>query len=286
MTFTTRIPCEVEWPVNVIVDNIIVATHVDAVNMTLRRLHYIAPMTSPAPRKTPAKKRPIKPLARQIGYHHGDLRRALVAAARRIIETRGPARLTLRETAKVAGVSVAAPYRHFVDMDALLAAVLTEGFDELAAALDQARREAGSTAAGLHAVGRAYLVFAATHAAIYRLMFAPVLDKSQHPELMVAGERALGVLMASVMAGQEAGAITAADPRLVALSGWSLCHGLASLHADGVLASVMPVDLGDVAPAILDLLEQGVARSDRKMPPEATAPTRPSIKTRRRSHPQ
>lgn len=225
----------------------------------LSSLHYIAPMTSPTPRKVPAKKRPIKPLARQLGYHHGDLRRALIKAARRIIETRGPAKLTLRETARVAGVSVAAPYRHFADMDALLAAVLAEGFDELAHALDRARCEAGSPAAGLPAVGKAYLEFAATHAPIYRLMFAPLLDKTEHPELMAAGERALGVLMATVVAGQDGGVVVAADPRLVALSGWSMCHGLASLHSDGVLASVMPVDLAAVAPAILDLLERGIA---------------------------
>jgi AcrR family transcriptional regulator len=228
--------------------------------MPVRWLHYIAPMTSPAPRKAPAKKRPIKPLARQLGYHHGDLRRALVTAARRIIETRGPAKLTLRETARVAGVSVAAPYRHFADMDALLATVLAEGFDELAAALEQARRGADSPAAGLPAVGKAYLAFAAAHAPVYRLMFSPLLDKTEHPELMAAGERALGVLMSTVIAGQKAGEVTDADPRLVALSGWSMCHGLASLHSDGVLASVMPVDLNTVAPTILDLLERGIAR--------------------------
>src|SRR5262245_17606369 len=143
--------------------------------------------------------------ARKKAYHHGDLRRALVDAATRIIEDEGPAGLTLREAARLAGVSVAAPYRHFADKDALLAAVVATGFLGLAEALQKARARAKNPEAALEAVGAAYLRFAEANAPVYRLMFGPMLDKTKHPELHAAGLAALNELLGAVADCQKEG---------------------------------------------------------------------------------
>lgn len=196
--------------------------------------------------------------ASKAAYHHGDLPHALIEAAQRLIESGGYARLTLRETAQAAGVSVAAPYRHFADREALLAAVLAKGFGELARRTDSARRAAPDAMAGLLAVGLAYVAFAADHPSIYRLMFGPECDKSAHPELMAAGHSALAVLLDAVAACKAAGLIGNADVQQVALAGWSLSHGLASLHADGILAATMPGDLDAIARTLMLMLVDGV----------------------------
>jgi AcrR family transcriptional regulator len=194
----------------------------------------------------------------KVPYHHGDLPRALVSAAHGLIESGGYARLTLRETARAAGVSVAAPYRHFADREALLAAVLASGFLELARRTDEARRAETDAMAALVAVGLAYVKFAADHPAIYRLMFGPECDKAAHPDLMAAGHQALSVLIDAVAACKAAGLIGDADVPQVALAGWSLSHGLASLHADGILAASLPQDLNATARALMHMLVDGV----------------------------
>ncbi len=191
-------------------------------------------------------------------YHHGDLARALVDAAEQLIESGGYARLTLREAAQAAGVSVAAPYRHFADREALLAAVLAKGFRELAQRTDAARRAAPDAMAALMAVGLAYVSFAGDRPAIYRLMFGPECDKAGHPDLMAAGHEALSVLVDAVATCKAAGLIGDADVQQVALLGWSTSHGLASLHADGILAATMPGDLRSTAQAVLGMLIDGV----------------------------
>jgi AcrR family transcriptional regulator len=211
--------------------------------------------TRPARRRTAA-----TPAADTRTYHHGDLPRALVRAARQLVEQAGPAALTLREAARLAGVSVAAPYRHFADREALLAAVLTEGFDELAECTEAARQAAPDALQALRAVGLAYVAFAAQRASIYRLMFGPECDKAHHPALMAAGQRALGVLVQAVRDAQAAGRVAPGPPEAVALAGWSLCHGLASLHADGLLAGTLPVPVDAAAEALVDMLLAGVAR--------------------------
>lgn len=191
----------------------------------------------------------------KAGYHHGDLPRALLEAAQRLIERGEP--LTLRAAAQAAGVSVAAPYRHFADREALLAAVQAQGFRELARRTDEARRAARTPINSLTAVGLAYVEFAADHAAIYRLMFGPECDKANHPELMAAGHAALSVLVEAVAACKAAGLVKG-DVQRVALAGWSMSHGLASLHADGMLAATMPGDLQATARALFKMLIDGV----------------------------
>jgi AcrR family transcriptional regulator len=219
---------------------------------------------APAPKRTRRANGPTgagaKPaLTPKPAYHHGDLARALVLSATALVEQGGPGALTLREAARRAGVSVAAPYRHFADRAALLAAVLAEGFDGLAEHTERARRAAPDALAALRAVGVAYVDFAAAHPSVYRLMFGPDCDKPAYPDLMAAGERALAVLVRSVRDAQAAGRVQAGPAEPVALAGWSLCHGLASLHVDGLLTATLPMPVHDAAEQLVDMLVRGVA---------------------------
>lgn len=200
-------------------------------------------------------------IAKKAGYHHGDLQRTLVVAARRIIEKEGPAHLTLRGAAQLAGVSVAAPYRHFADKEALLAAVLAEGFQQLAAEQKAARAAQKKPEAQLVAVGNAYVAFAAANASVYRLMFGPALNKEEHPALLEAGQAALAELVGAVTVCAEAGLFApSAKVEEVALAGWSLCHGLASLHTDGTLRTSIPVEVHEAGKTLISFLLHGVLK--------------------------
>ncbi len=175
-----------------------------------------------------------------------------------MVDDGGAQALTLRGAAQQAGVSAAAPYRHFADRDALLAAVISEGFDELTVATEAARSTTGDPVAAYLAVGHAYLDFAATHPSLYRLMFGIDCHKPDYPELLEAGQRAFGVVLRAAQECGHAGLIGARAPEEVALAGWTMVHGLASLHVDGVLGLVLPVPLPDAASALFSILTDGV----------------------------
>src|SRR3954447_22581965 len=129
------------------------------------------------------------------GYHHGNLREALIAAALDLIAAKGPAGFTFAEAARQAGVSPAAPYRHFRDRDALMADVAKRGFEHfeqrLAAAWNEGRP---SPLAALERVGGAYLTFAREEPAYFSAMFEAGLAIAEHRDLQEAGDRAFGVL--------------------------------------------------------------------------------------------
>lgn len=204
-----------------------------------------------------------KPRSGKAGYHHGDLRRALLVAAAASVEAGDASRLTLKAAADAAGVSVAAPYRHFADREALLAAVQTEGFVDLARRTDEARRAAPDPMSSLERTGLAYVRFAIDRPRLYRLMFGPESDKASHPALLEAGRAALEVLKHAVRDCRDAGLVGDADVDQVALAGWSICHGLASLHADGLLAgSRAAKNVDATARALVTLLIEGVRPRD------------------------
>ena len=187
----------------------------------------------PSVRPTGAKSRALR------AYHHGDLPRALIDAALAIIATDGIAAMTLRGVARRAGVSHAAPLHHFRDLDGLHRAIAAEGFDLLAraqrAAADGAPDQTGLTR--FRAVGIAYVEFAAQHPAYFRAMFHPrVADRSVDPALAANGGAAFELLLESVKGAQAEGSVADADPRELALSAWSMVHGLAALLSDGQLA--------------------------------------------------
>ena len=129
------------------------------------------------------------------GYHHGNLKEALIRAALELIAQKGPAGFTFAEAARWAGVSPAAPYRHFRDRDELLADVARRGFDHfeavLAAAWDSGRP---GVFTAFDRVGKAYLQFAKNEPAYYSAMFEAGIPPESNPELREAGERAFAVL--------------------------------------------------------------------------------------------
>lgn len=168
-------------------------------------------------------------------YHHGNLREALMQATLALIAEKGIAGVTFAEAARRAGVSAAAPYRHFRDRDELLAAVATAGFERLAAALEAAwQKGRPAPAEAYERLGRAYLDFARRNPADYAAMFESGIAPEGHESLQQAGDRAFGVLReaAEVLVSHIPG--PSRPPALmVALHTWSLAHGIASLFGRG-----------------------------------------------------
>src|SRR5436190_10168835 len=121
-------------------------------------------------------------------YHHGDLRRALIDAARRLLESEGPSALSLRAVAREAGVSPAAPYHHFKDKGELLDAVAGEGWSMLDEAIVAAKASAPSIHAAMTEIGVAYVCFATNNPALYRVMYDSARDKEDFPQSMDDGD--------------------------------------------------------------------------------------------------
>ncbi|MGW2784808.1 TetR/AcrR family transcriptional regulator [Streptomyces populi] len=164
----------------------------------------------PASEKTSGPARP---------YHHGDLRRAILGAALDVIAAEGPAAVSLRDLARRAGVSHAAPAHHFKDRVGLLTAIAAEGFGLLATALDDA--------GDLRDAGVRYVRFAREHPAHFQVMFAPELLRANDLELTTARTLAGGRLRAAVSAVPAEG--RGPDARLAGIAAWSLAHGFATL---------------------------------------------------------
>jgi AcrR family transcriptional regulator len=168
---------------------------------------------------------------RPRGYHHGNLKEALIHAALDLIARKGPAGFTFAEAARWAGVSPAAPYRHFRDRDDLLVDVARRGFDQFAQALARAWDEGRPEPFGaFERVGRAYLDFARSEPAYYSAMFEAGIPLDASAELREAGDRAFAVLRGA--AEMLIGRLPAArrPPALMmALHIWALAHGIASL---------------------------------------------------------
>ena len=168
-------------------------------------------------------------------YHHGALRPALIEAAEAVIAERGLDRFSLRETARRAGVSPAAPAHHFKDARGLLTAIATQAFADLADALGKADLSAGpDREARIRAQGRAYVAFALDRPARFDLMWRKALLDNDDPELARHGDRAFEVLDRITREGGKP-SIGSSDPALApSIAAWSLVHGFARLAIDGV----------------------------------------------------
>ncbi len=162
-------------------------------------------------------------------YHHGDLKRALTEAALGLVSEKGPKGFTLREVARRAGVSAAAPYRHFADKADLLAAVATQGFVQLHETLTAVAADTPDLHERMLKMARAYVRWAVTHPDYYQAMFGAEIDKRDHPELLTAGARAFEDLLVAITQCQEANILPAGDPREIAGPTWSLLHGISTL---------------------------------------------------------
>ncbi|WP_206443343.1 TetR/AcrR family transcriptional regulator [Candidatus Protofrankia californiensis] len=181
-------------------------------------------------------------------YHHGDLRRVLLTAAVQALTEAGPAKLSLRDLARRAGVSHAAPVHHFRDKAGLLTAVATEGFDLLADALVAAGERTGD----LLEIGVAYVRFAVDHRAYFEVMFRPELYHPADPQLLQARQRAGDSLRSGL--AMLPGATTGDMPRQAGLAAWSIAHGFATLWLGGALPEEVGYDLEAAARPVLRLL--------------------------------
>ncbi len=165
-------------------------------------------------------------------YHHGDLSRALVDAAVRIVGEAGVEALTLREVGQRVGVSRSAPYRHFKDKAALLAAVALEGFRLLRRDLEAALTTEEKTEP-LIALSEAYVGFGINHPSHYRTMFEITWGtKNHYPALVQEGDATSRVLVEAIIRGQAAGRLAPGVPSQIAWVVWTLVHGIVMLRED------------------------------------------------------
>jgi AcrR family transcriptional regulator len=178
-----------------------------------------------------------------VPYHHGDLRRALLDTALEAIDEQGPAAVSLRDVARRAGVSHAAPTHHFRDKTALLTALAAEGWSLLADAL----REVAVDGRDFAELGVAYVVFATSHPAHFAVMRAPGLARADDPDLEAAMGRARAQLESGVQRFEGG---SARDAETTALAAWSLVHGLAALILEGAVPLKPDADVAEVARAV------------------------------------
>lgn len=176
----------------------------------------------------------------KASYHHGDLRRALVDTALAIVSEEGTLDVSLREVARRAGVTYAAPYHHFADKSALLAAVGAQGFEFLNTELENARARAGERGieAQLATMAEAYMAFALAHSAHYRVMFLPELKTVSDAAFHAVAKHAFDLLLDRVIAARPGESEPAR--RTIAAAIWAALHGLSLLAMDGMLDEMFP----------------------------------------------
>jgi AcrR family transcriptional regulator len=171
----------------------------------------------------------IKPAKR--GYHHGDLRSALIVAGLNLLRKGAVEELSLREVARTVGVSATAVYRHFPDKQSLLQALCIEGAEALGASQRAAMMEAGGGKPGFEATGQAYIRFALANPALYRLMMSTRPPEGLMPDEDGALNGAMRLLRENVAALLPPDASTA-EKRQAAIHAWALVHGMAMLMLD------------------------------------------------------
>lgn len=169
-------------------------------------------------------------------YHHGDLRQTVLAAAVEAITESGPAALSLRDLARRAGVSHAAPAHHFGDKAGLLTALAAQGYDLLADALTAAQERTGE----FLEVGVAYVRFAVEHRAHFEVMFRPDLYHADDPAVLASKARTGEALYGGV--GTVPGGRTGPDDAAAGVAAWSLVHGFATLWLNGALPPALGED--------------------------------------------
>jgi AcrR family transcriptional regulator len=180
-------------------------------------------------------------------YHHGDLRTALVRAAIELLEESGETELSLRAVARRAGVSPAAPYRHYADREALVSAVAAVGYRELAERL-AAAHPSPSTPEQLASVAIAYVQFALERPALFRIMFGEPCDRDNDER--VAATAAVSQYVRAIVERT----FPQADTGALATAVWALVHGLAFLHLDGKLDASTPSIVAERVTASIDAL--------------------------------
>lgn len=172
----------------------------------------------------------------RTSYHHGALREELISACVALIEQEGIGAVSLRRVARAAGVSPGAPYHHFADRSALLAAIAVQGYELLEPRLRQARDEAPTAARALGAIIETYVAFAREHPAHVHLMLrGELVHLDRHSDAQSAGERAIRILTGVVQDCQRQGTAPPGDPNTLVGMIWALSVGIVTLWLDGPL---------------------------------------------------
>jgi AcrR family transcriptional regulator len=199
------------------------------------------------------KKRNVK----SVRYHHGNLRDALVRVAVKFLENKSVDDLSLRKLATAAGVSQAAPYRHFKDKESLLAAISQEGFEQqFAQMLQVLRAHEGDGLKLLHSCARSYFQIGLEHPQHFRLMMSSrVCPTEEHPELQMAAFRSYALLKLIVERCQKLGVVGSGDPYHKALHCWIVVHGFTTLYVEDRL-SWLGVTGQNAFKALSTLIEQ------------------------------
>lgn len=181
-----------------------------------------------------------KKVQRKAHYHHGELREALIQATRQLVEERGAENFTLADACRVAGVTTAAPYRHFRGKQEILEEIASRGFDEMRKRAMAVVAEKGEgTLEGIIAMGQGYVAFAARETAVFRLMFGqePSLKKSEH--VVATGHACFQHVIDQVALYCKRNRVRG-DAHEIALKLWTFVHGAASLLIDQDYNNVAP----------------------------------------------
>lgn len=201
-------------------------------------------------------------------YHHGNLRTALIAAALSLIMDKGMDAVTIREVASKAGVSHTAPYRHFTDKSALMAAVAKEGFDLMVAQMRQRMAaHPDDPLLQFKYCGIGYIEFALAHPAHYRVMFGPCKDKSRaSEELKKSAATSFQTLLNAIAACQAQGLVHDGDLMAMALAAWSMVHGFSMLLIEQLLqeTSTFQQKLPAMVDVVVDSLYSGLRPKEKK----------------------
>ena len=215
------------------------------------------------------------------GYHHGNLKEALLQAALDLIAKKGAAGFTFADAARLAGVSPAAPYRHFRDRDELLSSIAQRGFEQFESALSQAWDDGRpDTVTAFERVGKAYLAFAREKPAFYSAMFESGLAVDVSASLQAAAERAFAVIRAAAerLAALAPPGVPRPPALMMALHIWSMSHGIASLFARGDAARrKLPMSAEELLEAEVLIYLRGLGfLTDRRSAASETADKKPS----------
>lgn len=208
-------------------------------------------------------------------YHHGNLREELLDLALADLESTGSATLSLRDLAARAGVSKTAPYRHFPDRDALLAALMDHGWKDLHDATARAQDASGDPLSGLRAMGRAYLAFALARPGMYRLLFSGEGKSLATGLVCPDAHNSYRLLEAQVARCQSAGWRPDANGQILTLSVWSLVHGAADLALENLVLAPPGLSPLEFWTSVVDFVEPTPShrgartKARRKAPPLA-----------------
>lgn len=214
-------------------------------------------------------------------YHHGDLRTALIDAASDVLRETGPQGMTIREVARRAGVSHAAPYRHFRDKDELAVAVVERGFSLLNEAMQAAREQAGDDPLDQFAAsGEAYMQFARQYPAYYRVMFSgELLSSGEKSDMAHTSAEALREIECYVRELQGMGIMREDDEMLLSIALVSTMHGFLSLLNDGRLEPLIKNRFSpqQVQDFVIGAIFQGVGSRDEALPDTVAESNPPGV---------